>query len=375
MDKGSRGQPASRDWRCEEAQTLIQFTVTFMVLIGFLALAIDVGNIYMERRRMQNAADAGALAGAREMCLGQSEATVRAAAANYMARNGMVAGEIGVDDIQFVSNRVIVNAHETVTTLIARLIGIVTIDVGASATASCTGANAACGLWPISFDLALYEQVQCGQSMVIWDADKDDEGVACEINGVPRDICQCYDCDLDNNGSDDFVVMTDISRGWMDFSSTNDPVYTDTCKSQGCGASELRCRLLNGSGGKITVPTCVAGLRGVKAGVKAAVDDRTGEVVQIGLYSGINCATDNHCSGTDAESYYITKFGCASVGGWVQSFTLNPKPGMSSQYKRMKSKAIIATKECNSGSCVSFCGVGNGAPAAPWELRAAGLTD
>ncbi len=346
-----------------------------MVLIGFLALAIDVGNIYMERRRMQNAADAGALAGAREMCLGQSEATVRAAAANYMARNGMVAGEIGVDDIQFVSNRVIVNAHETVTTLIARLIGIVTVDVGASATASCTGANAACGLWPISFDLNLYSGVTCGQSMVIWDADKDNKAVVCEIDGAPRDLCECYDCDLDNNGSDDFVVVTDIARGWMDFPSTDDPVYTDSCKAEGCGASELACRLGNGSGGRVELPACIPGLRGVKAGVKDEVDARRGEVVQVGLYSGINCATGSNCSGTDAESYNITSFGCVSVGGWVQSFTLNPKPGMSDEYKRISSKAIIATKQCNSGSCVSFCGVGNGAPAAPWELRAAGITD
>ena len=60
----------------------------FFVLIGFLALAVDMGNAYVERRRMQNAADAAALAGAREMCLGQSEATVRAAAVNYLGAMG-----------------------------------------------------------------------------------------------------------------------------------------------------------------------------------------------------------------------------------------------------------------------------------------------
>jgi hypothetical protein len=354
---------------------LVQFALMFFVLIGFLALAVDMGNAYVERRRMQNAADAAALAGAREMCLGQSEATVRAAAVNYLVRNGMTAADITTDDIQIISNRVVVTAHESVQTLIAHLLGVITIDVDAEATASCTGANTACGLWPISFDLNLYAGVQCGQPMVVWNAAGDTNAVLCEIDGAPHEICDCYDCDLDNNGSDDFVVVTDIARGWMDFPSSNDPVYTDSCKAEGCGASELACRLRNGSGGRVELPACIPGLRGVKASAKDDVDARRGEVVQVGLYSGINCATGSNCSGTDAESYYISSFGCVSVGGWVQSFTLNPKPGMSNDYKRINSKAIIATKECNSGSCVSFCGVGNGAPAAPWELRAAGLTD
>lgn len=368
------GKRLMRAFQREDGQSLVQFTVMFVALLAFMALAVDVGNAYLERRRMQNAADAAALAGAREMCLGQSAATIRAAANSYLIRNGMDAGDVQTEDIEIVESSVIAHAHRQVTTMIAQLMGIVTIGVSADATASCTGANAACGLWPVAFDLSLYVDVPCGQPMVIWDADKDNQSVSCVIGGVPRDICECYDCDLDNNGSDDFAVITDMARGWMDFPSTNDPVYTDNCKSQGCGASELACRILNGSGGRITLPACIPGLRGIKAGVKDEVESRRGDVVQIALYSAINCATDSHCSGTEAESYYVTAFGCVSVGGWVQSFTLDPKPGMTG-LKRIKSKAIIAVKECNSGQCVSHCGVGNGAPAAPWELRAAGITN
>jgi Flp pilus assembly protein TadG len=359
----------------EAGQTLIQFAVTFFVLVGFLALAADMGNAYAERRQMQNAADAAALAGAREICLGQSEATVRAAAASYLVRNGMAAGDITSEDIQISGSQVSVTAHESVPTLIARLLGIVALNVGATATASCTGASAACGLWPIAFDLDLYADVECGEAMVIWDADKDDVGISCIIEGVPRDVCDCYDCDLDNNGSQDFVVLTGLSRGWMDFPSVDDPIYTDSCKAEGCGASELNCRLEAGTGGRISLPSCVPGLTGIKAGVKSAVDSRRGQIVQVGLYSGFGCAAGSSCTGDEARTYQISSFGCVNVGGWVQSFTLNPKPGMSSEYTRISSKAIIATKTCNSSSCVSRCGVGNGAPAAPWQLRAAGLTD
>ena len=375
MGKESKLQPIRASDHCEVGQMLVQFSLFFVLLLGFVALAVDVGNAYTERRRMQNAADAAALAGARELCLNQSVTTVRAAATTYLVRNGMDSGGIAADDILIIGNRIDVNAHEVVDTLFARLLGIATLNVGAQASAACMGASSACGLWPISFDLDLYKGVQCGQSMVIWDADKDDIDVTCVIDDVPRTICQCYDCDLDNNGSDDFVVITDLSRGWMDFPAIDDPVYTDSCKAEGCGESELVCRLEYGTGGRVTLPACVPGLTGIKAGVKSAVDSRRGEIVQVGLYAGLNCpAWGSNCTGVDARTYYLTHFGCVTVGGWVQSFTLNPKPGMAAAYNRISSKAIVATKECNSSNCFSHCGVGNGAPAAPWELRAAGLT-
>ena len=47
----------------EDGQALIQVTLSIMVLLGFVALSIDVGRVYSERRNMQNAADAAALAG------------------------------------------------------------------------------------------------------------------------------------------------------------------------------------------------------------------------------------------------------------------------------------------------------------------------
>ena len=233
--------------------------------------------------------------------------------------------------------------------------------------------TSACGLWPIAFDYAIWEGVKCGESLVVWDADKDNQGVSCEIGGVPKDICSCYDCDLDDNGTNDFVVMTKLARGWMDFSSSTDPVYTDSCKSNGCGASELACRIESGSGGKVTLPACIGGLRGVKAGVKDEVDGRAGDIVQIPLYTAINCGSDSNCSGTDAESYYVTKFGCVSVNGWVQKFDLNPKPGMPKSYKKISTKTIIVTKSC-SGQCMCYCGSGSDRPPEPWEVRAASLS-
>src|SRR5690349_14280603 len=58
---------ASRRRRGERGQTLVVVALLAAILIGILGLAVDVGYAYSERRQIQNAADASALNGAREM--------------------------------------------------------------------------------------------------------------------------------------------------------------------------------------------------------------------------------------------------------------------------------------------------------------------
>lgn len=49
----------------QEGVSVVLVTVSLVVLIGFMALAVDVGNLYVARNELHNAADAGSLAGAR----------------------------------------------------------------------------------------------------------------------------------------------------------------------------------------------------------------------------------------------------------------------------------------------------------------------
>lgn len=55
----------------ERGQAIVILALVMIVLLAFAALAIDGGNAYVERRRSQNAADAAALAGARQIWLQQ----------------------------------------------------------------------------------------------------------------------------------------------------------------------------------------------------------------------------------------------------------------------------------------------------------------
>ena len=58
----------------EKGATLVYVSLIMVILLAFVALSVDVGFLYAERRHMQNAADAGALAGAWEICFGDSSA-------------------------------------------------------------------------------------------------------------------------------------------------------------------------------------------------------------------------------------------------------------------------------------------------------------
>lgn len=78
--------------RGERGQVLVIAALMMTALMGFLALVIDVGNAYAQRRLMQNAADAAAVAGARVLATnvgsGVSDAAVLGAINTYLTSNG-----------------------------------------------------------------------------------------------------------------------------------------------------------------------------------------------------------------------------------------------------------------------------------------------
>jgi Flp pilus assembly protein TadG len=78
-------------WKAEEGSTLVLTAVGMVVIMGFAALAIDVGSLRFARRHLQSAADAAAIAGALEIsaCNGTSDcAALQTAAQTSLAENG-----------------------------------------------------------------------------------------------------------------------------------------------------------------------------------------------------------------------------------------------------------------------------------------------
>src|SRR5438445_9860651 len=64
--------------REKRAQSLVIVALSATALFGIIALGLDAGRLYFQRRDVQNAADAGALAGAQELLpTGSNTAEVR----------------------------------------------------------------------------------------------------------------------------------------------------------------------------------------------------------------------------------------------------------------------------------------------------------
>lgn len=74
----------------EDGSTLVLVALLMVVLLGFAALVVDVGNLYLTKTQLQNAADAAALAGAQEL---PTASTAKSTAIYFTGQNGVQASE------------------------------------------------------------------------------------------------------------------------------------------------------------------------------------------------------------------------------------------------------------------------------------------
>jgi len=324
-------------WQEQDGQALVQVTLMLLVLILAVALAIDVGNLYGERRRMQNAADAGALAGARAMCLGYHDDVVSQALYYAVDQNG---ADPDLTEVSVNGNRVIVVATESVDTYFIRVIGITTVDVGAEAEAACGGATSACGAWPLAFDAARYDTMDCptdgspGTQFYIW---VDDNWDTADLN----DLCsKCYCDDIQAYGG---VPMGSGSRGWLRLSEPP-PNYPNP---GGCGGNcgqALKCWLEYLYSGPVGIGDCVPGQPGVDSAALHAAELHEGDLVYVLLYDSGSCEdVVGDCPG---DPYHVVGFGCVQVEE-VTTITWEPREGFGVSDCPKNDKVILASKSCD----------------------------
>ena len=348
----------------QEGQTLVQVAILMVVLLAFAALAIDFGRIYLERRFLQNAADAGALAGARAMCFDgktYAEATAPGGPAETFAKQNVPASNLAGTTVSFPpagTGVVQVTAEEdALPTFMGAVIGILpgsggvgmnTVKVGATAAAACGPANTVCGLFPIAFDKSAFDQQLrniCGKEFYVWTGDDD--------------VDPCSQCNCDTNGDGEKDIFTNLSRGWVDFTgSVADPLYPTNCAKPGCGTSEIKCWILADDPAPITIPACIGGDRGIKAGAKTQIDARAGAIVRIPLFDS-SCGSPNSCK----EGFHVVDFGCVKVIGWEQNKQLYYPPPNSTT-KCMKPKLVHVAVSCDK-ACNTACGSTSGGGCPP----------
>ena len=137
----------------QRGQIVPMFALMLILLLGFMALVIDFGTIYANRRTLQNAADAAALAGAKEIemqILGgtgaPSTAALSLAAKNGIATTGAACTADGNPSVTYNSpsasrpNSWQVTTSRLVRLTFAPIVGVSTVCVQTNAVAVVTDA-------------------------------------------------------------------------------------------------------------------------------------------------------------------------------------------------------------------------------------------
>lgn len=130
-------------WLKKEAgQSVILVAISIALLCGVAALVADVGMVSVSQGQLQNAADAAALAAARDL---PTAATAKTTAKTYAGYNGVAAADTtATTPYKGNANRIEVVCQETVNYTFARIIGLNSTVVTARAVAEKSGGGGGC---------------------------------------------------------------------------------------------------------------------------------------------------------------------------------------------------------------------------------------
>ncbi len=152
----------------ESGQTLVMFALALTVLVAFLALTFDIGKMALDRRSVQNAADAAALAGAQ--MLPDDPNTAIADATTYAILNGISPSELGAVTVSstHVSNDTIeVTLSRDVDFVFAPVIGMFSGTVNVSATALSGGVVGVALMAPLAVEQSVFDGLSQGDTATL----------------------------------------------------------------------------------------------------------------------------------------------------------------------------------------------------------------
>ena len=279
----------------ERGQFIVLLAIIMVALLGVLAFVLVGGNLYFKRRVAQNAADAGALAGARALCLTKDTGQAKFMAKQYAeVHNGPTVSQVDVSEAL-----VTVKTQISFDTFFAHVIGFPKLTAEATAVAGCLRPTSGSKILPVAW--ACRRSIMGGnstsedcqeQAITIDQLETYLENppppgkiypelyVVMDSSSTPddlADICQSVggwlDCDLDGDGEDDLQANGD--RAWLDLDGG------------GGGAVELRNWVKNGYPGKIEEHTWLGGQPGTAASVYQTVANHVGEIYGIPVFDAL----------------------------------------------------------------------------------------
>jgi|Deesub1362A_J573_1020465.scaffolds.fasta_scaffold00091_2 hypothetical protein len=161
--------------RNEKGAVMVLVALMSVVLLGFTALAVDLGTLAAEKQRLVTAADAGALAGARQLQVTEGEDISGAedAARMYAIANGANADTLEVNPPSSLphpgyTQKVEVIAHSNVDLMFARVLGFSNSDVRARAVATWGYRMQAESIIPLFYELDKFEEASGEALLHLW---------------------------------------------------------------------------------------------------------------------------------------------------------------------------------------------------------------
>jgi hypothetical protein len=222
--------------KMEKGQSLILVTLLLFAFLAILALVLDGGFLYYLRRNAQNAADAGALAGADDLCRFKIPSQAEDVAEQF-AYDNRVSTAVASATLMSPGGIVEVQTSIDYQTFFARLLNLTTVSPPAFAKAGCAPPEGI-GVMPIAWSC----KAPIGEP---------DPGEVCEIHKIEEDDLDCVwledpmyiiadsetievdtfcqdptgeppsamDCDLDDDGVNDMTLLAGGDRSWLDLNA------------------------------------------------------------------------------------------------------------------------------------------------------------
>jgi hypothetical protein len=256
----------------EHGQNLIIFAILMIVLVALAGLVIDGGFALTKRRQAQNAADAGALAGADALCASDPAPTAIAEARDYaINRNGATAADVTLSTKVITVTTTI--PHQT---FLAGLFGSDIVTTTATASAGCYAPCAGTGVLPVAWacnppvggsnDCTTHYGTidQPGPLYIIMDSNKAASDYTCQNPPHSNNPPGALNCDIypapNGDGINDFIGGG--GRSWLDLDGA------------GHGSSQLVDWIKNGFPGDVFAHLWVPGTDGVAADIFGAAQWR-----------------------------------------------------------------------------------------------------
>ena len=224
----------SRNHHGERGAISVIVAILMVALLGFVAIAVDVGLIYSERAQLQNGADASAIAVAQKCARNSADSTAcstTSALAGSLANQNALDGMSNVDNIQLDTTARTVSVTTTakeqgapdnsVSLFFAGVLGIPSKQVGAKSSAVWGSPTKGPTAFPLAFSICQVQNMVDKGQQVLQNKDSKSANPGCTLPSggtVPggfgwlaQDAGKCgasIDLNVDKGGSDPTSTKT-----------------------------------------------------------------------------------------------------------------------------------------------------------------------